>query len=86
VVRVSHRGERIDDADRIAGARQMVRGQAPGHYDVDEIRAEPFPSGRTSRGWVVSSGIQTGGSRSSSIPDRIANGPLLKPGSLRDKR
>lgn len=45
--RVSHRGERIDDAETIEG----VRGQPPGRYDVDEIWAEPFPSGHTSRLW-----------------------------------
>jgi hypothetical protein len=49
--RVSHRAEGIDDADTIEGARGIVRGQAPGRYDVDEIRAEPFPSGHTSQQW-----------------------------------
>jgi hypothetical protein len=49
--RVSHRGDGIDDPDTIEGARGIVRDQPPGHYDVDEIRAEPFPSGHTSRGW-----------------------------------
>jgi hypothetical protein len=47
--RVSHRGEGIDDADTLEGARQIVPGQAPGRYDVDEIRDGPFPSGHTSR-------------------------------------
>src|SRR5262249_26779004 len=36
--RVSHRGEGIDDADTIEGARGIVRGQSPGRYEVDEIR------------------------------------------------
>jgi hypothetical protein len=49
--RVSRRGDGIDDAETIGGAREIVRGQAPGRYDVDEIRAEPFPSGHTSRRW-----------------------------------
>jgi hypothetical protein len=49
--RVSHKGEVIDDADIIEGAREIVWGQPPGRYDVDEIRAEPFPRGRTSRQW-----------------------------------
>jgi hypothetical protein len=48
---VSHRGEGIADADTIEGAREIVRRQTPGRYDVDEIRAEPFPSGHTSRQW-----------------------------------
>jgi hypothetical protein len=42
--RVSHLGDEIDDADTIEGARQIVRGQPPGRYDVDEIRVEPFAS------------------------------------------
>src|SRR5947209_2483636 len=33
-------GRRIDDADTIKSARGIVRGQPPGRYDVDEIRAE----------------------------------------------
>jgi hypothetical protein len=49
--RISQRGEGIDDADTLEGAREIVRGQSPGRYDVDEIRAEPFPSGHTSRQW-----------------------------------
>jgi hypothetical protein len=49
--RVSYRGEGIDDADTIEGARGIVRGQPPDRYDVDEIRAEPFPPGQTSRQW-----------------------------------
>jgi hypothetical protein len=48
---VSHRGHDIDHADTIEGAREIVRGQPPGRYDVDDIRAEPFPSGHTSRAW-----------------------------------
>jgi hypothetical protein len=51
MLRVSHKGEGIDHADSMAGARAIVRGQEPGRYDVDEIRAEPFPSGYTSRSW-----------------------------------
>jgi hypothetical protein len=35
----------------IDGAREIVRGQAPGRYGVDENRAEPFRSGHTSRSW-----------------------------------
>jgi hypothetical protein len=49
--RVSHKGEGIDDADTIEGAREIVQGQPPGRYDVDEIRADPFPAGHTSRQW-----------------------------------
>jgi len=43
--RVGHKGEGINDAETIEGARQVVRCQSPGRYEVDEIGAEPFPSG-----------------------------------------
>jgi hypothetical protein len=49
--RVSRRGEGIDDADTIDRARKIVQRQPSGRYDVDEIRAEPFASGHTSRSW-----------------------------------
>jgi hypothetical protein len=49
--RVSHQGEGIDDAESIVAAREIVRGQPPGRSDVDEVRAEPFSSGQTSRSW-----------------------------------
>ena len=40
--RVSHKGEGIDDADTIDGARDIVRSQPPGRCDTDGIRAEPL--------------------------------------------
>jgi hypothetical protein len=49
--RVSHQGEGIDDADTIDGAGEIVRDQPARRYDVDEIRADPFLSGHTSRSW-----------------------------------
>ena len=49
--RVTHKGEGLDDADTIEGAREIVRGEHPGRYDVDEISAEPFASGLRSRRW-----------------------------------
>jgi hypothetical protein len=48
---VSQRGEGIDDADTIDGAREIVRGHPPGRYDLDEIWSGPLPSGHTSRQW-----------------------------------
>ena len=39
------------DADTIGRARETLRREEPGLYRVDEIRAEPFPSGHTSRAW-----------------------------------
>jgi hypothetical protein len=50
--RVGQRGEGIDDADTIEGAREIVRGQPQDRYEVDEIRADPFPSGHSSRQWA----------------------------------
>ena len=58
--RVSHCGEGIDDADSIEGAREIVQGQPPSRYDVYEIRAEPGPSGHTSRRWGVLFKLQDG--------------------------
>ena len=49
--RVTHNGEDIDFDNTIEGAREIVRRQPPGRYDVDEITAEPFPSGHASRAW-----------------------------------
>jgi hypothetical protein len=49
--RVSHKGEGIGDVDTIESVREIVRGQPAGRFDVDEIRAEPFASGHTSRAW-----------------------------------
>ena len=51
MLRVGHRGKGIVDAESIEGAREIVRGQPPGRYDVDEIRSEPLPSGHSSRSW-----------------------------------
>jgi hypothetical protein len=45
------RGEGIDDADTIDGAREIVRRGLPDRNDVDEIQADPFPSGHISRLW-----------------------------------
>jgi hypothetical protein len=47
--RVSHRRDGIADADTIEGAREIVRDQPTGRFDIDEIRDDPFPSGHTSR-------------------------------------
>jgi hypothetical protein len=51
VFRGFRQGDGIDDADTLEGTRTIVQGRPPGRYEVDEIRAEPFPSGHTSRSW-----------------------------------
>jgi hypothetical protein len=45
------RADIIKDADTIDGAWAIVRPKKPGRYHVDEIRADPFTSGHTSRAW-----------------------------------
>jgi hypothetical protein len=45
------RGESGFDAETIERASERLAGMPAGRYDVDEIRAEPFPSGHTSRQW-----------------------------------
>jgi hypothetical protein len=45
------RGESGLDADTIEQAREELRTAEPGRYHVDEIRADAFPSGHTSRAW-----------------------------------
>jgi hypothetical protein len=57
--RVSRRGEGIDGADTIEGAQEIVRGQSPGRYDVDEIRAEPLHRGTPADPGAGLSGIRT---------------------------
>jgi hypothetical protein len=46
------RGQSGFDADSLDQARELLRRKKPGRYHVDEIRADPFPSGHTSRAWV----------------------------------
>ena len=45
------RGESGFDSDTIDRAQEILRQDEPGLYRVDEIRADPFPSGHTSRAW-----------------------------------
>jgi len=50
VFRISHGNDGFD-ADSIDQARERLRRKEPGLNRVDEIRADPFPSGHTSRDW-----------------------------------
>ncbi len=45
------RGQTGFDADSLDQARERLRHEEPGLYHVDEIRADPFPSGHMSRAW-----------------------------------
>jgi hypothetical protein len=51
MVPVTCKGEGIGDADTIDGARQIVGDHPMDRYEVNEVRAEPSPSGHTSRQW-----------------------------------
>jgi hypothetical protein len=45
------RGESGFDTDTLEHAREIVCQGEPGKCHVDEIRADPLPSGHTSRAW-----------------------------------
>jgi hypothetical protein len=45
------RGESGFDSDTLEQAREMLCDENPGRFHLDEIRAEPFASGHTSRAW-----------------------------------
>jgi hypothetical protein len=49
-----HNGADVAQVDEIEPA---IRAAKPGRYHVDEISADPLPSGHTSRRWGV--GIKT---------------------------
>jgi hypothetical protein len=45
--------EPITDVDSVEAVDAVVRAGGPGRYHVDEISADPLPSGHTSRRWGV---------------------------------
>ncbi len=52
--RITHNGqEPIIDVDTLADIEPAIRDWKAGRYDVDEISADPWPSGHTSRRWGV---------------------------------
>ncbi len=44
-------GEQIGSAESIPGLARLLEGAPPGRYHIDEISADPLPSGLASRGW-----------------------------------
>jgi hypothetical protein len=48
---VRHDGVWIGYAGSIGGAREIVRCEPPGRYDVDQIQADPLAAGLKSRRW-----------------------------------
>ena len=52
--RISRNGhEPIVDVDQVEAIEPVVRSSKPGRYDVDEISADPLPSGHTSWRWGI---------------------------------
>ncbi len=48
--RISHPDrEAILDVDQVEAIEPAIRSSEPGRYHVDEIAADPLPSGHTSR-------------------------------------
>ena len=43
----------IIDVDQVEAIEPAIRSSEPGRYHVDEISADPMPSGHTSRRWGV---------------------------------
>ena len=44
-------GDPVGATDAVEGLRRLVEGLGPGRYHVDEIAADPLPSGPASRRW-----------------------------------
>ena len=44
-------GDPVGAADQVEGPRRLVEGLGPGRYHVDEIAADPLPSGPASCRW-----------------------------------
>ena len=53
--RISRNGqEPVIDVDQVEAIEPAIRSSEPGCYHVDEISADPLPSGHTARHWGVS--------------------------------
>jgi hypothetical protein len=52
VYRISRPGrEAITDIGTVEAIEEAIRAGEPGRYHIDEIAADPLPSGHTSRRW-----------------------------------
>jgi hypothetical protein len=52
--RISRFGsDEVADVAQVDEIEPAIRSSAPGAYHVDEICADPLPSGRTSRRWGI---------------------------------
>ena len=45
--------EPVIDVDNVEAIEPAIRESKPGRYHVDEISADPLPSGHTSRRWGI---------------------------------
>jgi hypothetical protein len=43
----------IVDVDQVEAIEPAIRSSEPGRYHVDDISADPLPSGHTSRRWGI---------------------------------
>ncbi len=54
IYRISRNGqEPILDVAQVVELEPAIRSSEPGRYHIDEISADPLPSGHTSRRWGV---------------------------------
>lgn len=54
VFRISHPDrEAIVDVAQVDGIEPVIRASEPGRYHIDQIEADPLPSGHNSRRWGV---------------------------------
>jgi len=68
IYRISRAGqEPITEVDSAEAIEAVVRAGDPGRYHVDEISADPLPSGHMSRRWSV--GIKRTDGRFTIKPD-----------------
>jgi hypothetical protein len=51
--RISNGTSTIIDVAQVDGIEPAIRQGKPGRYQVDEISADPLPSGHTSRRWGI---------------------------------
>ena len=59
MLRISRSGqEPVVDVDGVGEIESVIRATEPGRYHVDEMSADPLPSGHTSRRWGV--GVKRG--------------------------
>ena len=64
----------ILDVTTVGETCAAIRARKPGRFHIDEIIADPLPSGRTSRRWGV--GVKQSDGTVTLVPDRRTREPL----------